>query len=66
MSNWLIDDEPPPPATVERLMELVRTLPPRSMRAERNSYLAEIEAIAAQLRDGDGVPGAGKTVDGGM
>ena len=40
------------PATVDRLMKLVRSLPPRSMRPERNAYLVEIEAIAASLRDG--------------
>jgi hypothetical protein len=45
------------PFTVERLLELVRTLPPRSMRKERNAYLVEIELIAATLRDG--VSGAG-------
>lgn len=42
------------PFTVERLMELVRTLPPRSMRTERNAYLVEIELIAASLLDGVG------------
>lgn len=45
------------PATVERLMELVRTLPPRSMRAERDAYLTEIERIARGVRvDGEDGP----------
>lgn len=44
-------------ATVARLMELVHTLPPRSLRPLRDEYLAEIEAIARSLRDGVTLPG---------
>lgn len=38
------------PATIERLMELVHTLPPRSMRTERDAHLIEIESIAERMQ----------------
>lgn len=39
------------PMTVERVMELVRTLPPRSMPEERKDYLEAIERMVCRLRD---------------